>query len=95
MSNDQDLKDLLMLKAKGYDVEEVVEEYSDKDGELVLTKKKVTHKYIPPDSTFLKMLIDNSEQNQDDDLEKCTEEELREMLKNIIEGDKDESNSCR
>ncbi len=85
MKSDEDLNSLLMLKAKGYDVEEVVEEYSEKDGELVLTKKKVTHKYIPPDSTLLKMLIENQGQNQDEELEKCTEEELREMLKNIIQ----------
>lgn len=81
----EDLKSLLMLKAKGYDVEEVTEEYSDKDGELILTKKKVTHKHIPADSTFLKLLIEENAQNsQDEDLSKCTEEELREMLKNII-----------
>ena len=85
MKSDEDLNSLLMLKAKGYDVEEVVEEYSEKDGELVLTKKKVTHKYIPPDSTLLKMLIENQGQNQDEELEKCTEEELREMLKNIMQ----------
>ena len=85
MKSDEDLNSLLMLKAKGYDEEEVVEEYSEKDGELVLTKKKVTHKYIPPDSTLLKMLIENQGQNQDEELEKCTEEELREMLKNIIQ----------
>ena len=85
MKSDEDLNSLLMLKAKGYDVEEVVEEYSEKDGELVLTKKKVTHKYIPPDSTLLKMLIENQGQNQDEELEKCTEEELSEMLKNIIQ----------
>ena len=85
MKSDEDLNSLLMLKAKGYDVEEVVEEYSEKDGELVLTKKKVTHKYIPPGSTLLKMLIENQGQNQDEELEKCTEEELREMLKNIIQ----------
>ena len=84
MDEEEDLKNILMLKAKGYDVEEVVEEYSDKDGELVLTKKKITHKHIPSDSTFLKLLMEEKSQESDEDLSKCTEEELREMLKNII-----------
>ena len=85
MDDEQNLKDVLLLKAKGYDVEEVVEEYSDKDGELVLTKKKITHKHIPADSTFLKLLMEEQAINKDEeDLSKCTEEELREMLKNIV-----------
>lgn len=89
MEEKQDLKELLRLKAKGYDVEEVVEEYSDKEGELVLTKKKVTHKHVPADASMLKMLMEESVKGEaEEDLTKCTEEELREMLKNIIqEGD--------
>ena len=84
MQNDDDFKELLMKKANVYDVEEVVEEYSDVNGELVLTKKKVTHKHIPPDSTLLKILLESKESTEDD-LENCSEEELKEMLKNIIE----------
>ena len=87
MQDEKELKDLLLQKAKGYDVEEVTEEYSEKDGELVLTKKKVTKKFVPPDATYIKMLLEQEDENAEDELEKCTEEELREMLKNIIQGD--------
>jgi hypothetical protein len=43
----QDLKDALIKKALGYDVKEVVEEYSsDDDGQVKLNKKKVTTKFL-------------------------------------------------
>ena len=54
-----DLKELLFKRALGFEVEEVSEEYSDVDGKLVLSKKKVTKKYIPPDAVALKFLLTN------------------------------------
>lgn len=90
MQETDDLKSMLIKKANGYDVEEVVEEYSDVNGELVLTKKKVTHKHIPPDSALLKLLLEHNEEESEDDLSGYTEEELKALLKKIIseeEGD--------
>jgi len=39
----------------------VVEEYVSDDGEIRLSKKKVTVKNVPPDVTAIKMLIDERE----------------------------------
>lgn len=71
----QDLKDALIKKALGYDVKEVVEEYSsDDDGEVKLSKKKVTTKFVPPDMTALKILLDENQK----DFSQMTDEELYE-----------------
>ncbi len=71
----QDLKDVLIKKALGYDVKEVIEEYSsDADGAVKLSKKKVTTKYVPPDMTALKILLDENHKG----VEQMTEEELYE-----------------
>ena len=71
----QDLKDVLIKKALGYDVQEIVEEYSsDGDGEVKLSKKKVTTKYIPPDMTALKILLDENQKG----VTQMTDEELYE-----------------
>ena len=69
----QDLKEVLIKKALGYDVKEIVEEYaSDSDGEVKLSKKKVTTKFVPPDITALKILLDENQK----DLGEMTDEEL-------------------
>ncbi len=85
----QDLKDALIKKALGYDVKEVVEEYSsDGDGEVKLSKKKVTTKNVPPDMTALKILLDENQKdfNQMTDEELCAEKiRLLCLLKQIQE----------
>ena len=56
---DSDFKSALVKKALGYDATEIVEEYvSGEEGEIKLTKKKVTKKNVPPDITAIKMLMD-------------------------------------
>ena len=56
-----DFKDALVKKALGYDCTEVVEEYvSGDEGEIKLTKKKVTKKNVPPDITAIKILMEES-----------------------------------
>ena len=71
---EQDLRQVLIKKALGYDATEVVEEYVGNDeGEVKLSKKKVTIKNVPPDITALKLLLDENEQQvsqmSDDELE--------------------------
>lgn len=57
--DEQDLKQALIKKALGYDATEVVEEYAQGDeGEVRLTKRKVTKKSVPPDISALKILIE-------------------------------------
>lgn len=57
------------------------------DGELTLVKKKVTKREVPPDIKAVKMLLDESGEVSDDELE----EEKRKLLK-LIESDKGEKN---
>ena len=55
-----DFKEALVKKALGYDATEIVEEYvSGEEGEIRLTKKKVTKKNVPPDITAIKMLMED------------------------------------
>ena len=54
-----DFKDALIKKALGYDAVEVVEEYvSCDEGEIKLSKKKVTKKNVPPDLSAIKILME-------------------------------------
>lgn len=56
---DGDINSALLKKALGFDAKEVVEEYAlDSEGEVKLSKKKVTTKCVPPDVSALKMLMD-------------------------------------
>lgn len=65
---------VLIKKALGYDVTEVVEEYAGgEEGEVKLLKKKVTVKNIPPDITALKLLIDERQQP----VEEMTDEQIQ------------------
>lgn len=68
------LGDALLKKAIGYDTSEVIEEFSENDGQVVLVKKKVTKKRVPPDMTALKMLLDGESRA---DVTTMTEEELK------------------
>ena len=68
------LGDALLKKAIGYDTSEVIEEFSENDGQVVLVKKKVTKKSVPPDMTALKMLLDGESRA---DVTTMTEEELK------------------
>jgi hypothetical protein len=63
--SNSDFKDALIKKALGYDATEVVEEYvSGDEGDIKLTKKKVTKKNVPPDITAIKILMEDKSDNQ-------------------------------
>ena len=70
--------------AVGFGTSEVVEEFGVQDGELILVKKKVTRRDIPPDIKAVKMLMDESScaNLSDDELE-----EEREKLINLLKGE--------
>jgi hypothetical protein len=58
---DEKIKKALIKKALGYDATEVVEEFvSGEEGEIKLTKKKITKKNVPPDLTAIKMLTEEN-----------------------------------
>ena len=69
---------ILMKKATGYFVEEKVEEY---DRENEVTKRKISKKYIPPDTTAIKAVIERSGENP---LEGYTDEQLEELKKRLL-----------
>ena len=67
------LQSALIKKALGYDATETVSEYvSGEEGEIKLTKKKVTVKNVPPDMTAIKILMEEGNQS----LEEMTDEQL-------------------
>lgn len=73
--SDKEVKAALVKKALGFDATEIVEEYvSDEQGDIRLSRKKVTTKNVPPDVTALKMLLEDDgtpvSQMTDDELEK-------------------------
>lgn len=94
--SNSDFKQALVKKALGYDVKEIIEEYSgEKDGEVRLIKKKVTIKNVPPDVSALKILLDESESS----LETLTDEQLIEektrLLNLLNEYDQKEQKNCK
>jgi hypothetical protein len=70
----EELESALLKKALGYLSTEITEEYSTIEGEIKLSKKKVTKKRVPPDLIAIKLLLDNKSDNiesmSDEDLEK-------------------------
>ena len=79
--SENDLKSALYRKAVGYDSTETAEEYSESDGELVLVKRKVTIKNVPPDVSALKMLLD---MNETEDLSALSDEQLEKERKKLL-----------
>lgn len=74
----------LYKKALGFKVNEKVEEFSlDKDGKMILSKKKVSQKYIPPDTGALKALVDLIG-GDNDDLRKMSDEQLKEEKDRLL-----------
>ena len=80
-SIDGDINSALLKKALGFDAKEIVEEYAlDSEGEVKLSKKKVTTKCVPPDVSALKMLLD-----RDAPLSEFSDEELEAEKLRLIE----------
>ena len=90
-----EVKDALIKRALGFDSDEIVEEYvTDDNGKSVLSKRKVTKKYTPPDMSALKVLIEQAE--FDDEISHMTDKELlREkdrLLKLLAEKEQEDEN---
>ena len=78
------LKDALIKRAMGYESKETIEEYVSQEDELTLTKRKVTTKYVPPDTSALKALFELSNGGDELDLSNLTDEQLEEERIKII-----------
>lgn len=93
VSSGAEFKAVLIKKALGYDATEVVEEYvSGKEGEIKLTKKKVTKKNVPPDLSALKMLLFESESSVEQMTDEQLIEERNRLLSELTESEKGEEN---
>lgn len=66
----------LEKRAKGYELQEVLEEYVLDDNELKLTKRKISTKQVPPDTMAIKVLLELDNLQTDDDLAFYTDEQL-------------------
>lgn len=79
---DEELIKNLLKKATGYSYDEISEEYSvDDAGQIVLSKRKVTTKYCPPDATALKTYL---ELVGDKDLCALSDEELKKEKERLL-----------
>ena len=89
------LNEALLKKALGYTTQELCEEYSVVDNELVLQKRKLNTKTYPPDLNALQILLSEVEENEKGIYDNYSLEELekeREKLKKMLdEGVADEN----
>ena len=69
---DDKIRQALYKKSIGYDLTEIVEEYNA-EGDMV--KRKVSTKFVPPDTSAIKMLIEDGERQ--DEIIRLSDEELR------------------
>lgn len=73
---DEKIKEALLKKAIGFESDEIIEEYvADENGNSVLSKRKITKKYNPPDVVALKFLLEEEGQF-DDEISKMSDEDL-------------------
>lgn len=78
--NEEDLiRQALIKKAVGYSADDVVEEYcADEDGNVKLSKKKVTTKHYGPDVSAVKVLLERYFKTYKDMVVDMTDQELQE-----------------
>ncbi len=88
-----DVMTALTKKALGYEVQEIIEEYSvDENNNERLMKKKVTTKSVPPDITAVKVILELENLNNNQSLKDLTDEELDEKINQIIKQIKENEN---
>lgn len=79
------LNEALYKKALGYTAEEISEEYSLVDNELVLSKRKLNTKNYPPDLNALQFLLGELEGKEENVYENFSLEELEQERKRLRE----------
>lgn len=84
-SQEEILKNSLLKKARGFIVEEIIEESVKNENatNLSLVKRKVTTKEIPPDMNAIKYLMEIENLNQDK-YSNLTDEELQQEKLNLL-----------
>ena len=79
--SNREIKKALIKRAMGFDAKEVIEEYVGEDDGVKLTKKKVTYKFVPPDVTALKLLMEGDEK----DISSLSDDELVKEKERLLE----------
>jgi len=59
------VKELLIKKAKGYYYDEITEERAIVNDQLIMVRQKIKTKHIPPDTTAVKLLMGQNQTNLD------------------------------
>ena len=88
MEEEDKIKNALLQKALGYNAEDVIEEYAyDDEGELKLSKKKITKKHYSPDISAVKVLLERYYKTYEEKILSFSDEQLQaeeERLKNLL-----------
>lgn len=83
--NEEQIKDALLKKALGYESDEIVEEYTtDENGQTVLSKRKITKKFNPPDINALRFLFEQSSLS-DDEISHMTDSQLIQEKERLLQ----------
>lgn len=83
--NEEQIKDALLKKALGYESDEIVEEYTtDENGQAVLSKRKITKKFNPPDINALRFLLEQSSLS-DDEISHMTDSQLIQEKERLLQ----------
>lgn len=75
----------IIKKAKGYEAEEVIEEYQIEDDVMTLTKKRVSKKHYPPDTQAAKMILEREDEKDSQNASDLSEDEIKTKIKTLIE----------
>ncbi len=86
---EEKIRRAMAKKAVGYSAKEVVEEYSDDDGVLKLTRRKVTKKHVPPDTQAAKIVMEGFNSAA---VENMTDEELEAEKQRLLKSLKEKEN---
>lgn len=75
----------IIKKAKGYEAEEIIEEYQIEDDVMTLTKKRVSKKHYPPDTQAAKMILEREDEKDNQNASDLSEDEIKTKIKMLIE----------
>ena len=78
----QKIEKALVKRAIGYDTMETIEEFSEGEDEMRLTKRKVTTKSVPPDISAAKLLFDM--QSSGEDISELSDKQLEEEKQRLL-----------